>query len=204
MYFDLAFQSATSFNRLLCGYEKLLTDPGTLQSELTRTKEKLNSTERSVETMRLASKRNADKMKKTDEYKRQCGEARIAAAESETKTTLMLKRADIAEEKVSRFECEVAAGGRSLKETRLKYEALLKLRDHDLRTTSHSVRKYVRASKNPDLDTETESMEVNFKAVEHQLMNMSLPAIDLEELAQMFEEPPPPLEETIPTPRLES
>ncbi|CAN8307348.1 unnamed protein product [Cochlearia groenlandica] len=139
-------RAATNFNRLLCGYERMLTDPGTLPSEITKVKERLRSTKQAHETMRLASERNTDLVKRTDDYRRQREEAKVAAFEVEARTALMLKRAEIAKEKASRFEGEVAAVRRSLRETELKYEALLKLRDRDLRVTTHSARKVVKGA----------------------------------------------------------
>ncbi|CAN8319652.1 unnamed protein product [Cochlearia groenlandica] len=136
--------SATSFNRLLCGYEKMLTDPRSLQSDLTRTKEKLALTEQSLETMRVASEKNADRLRQVEYYRRQRDEARVAAATLETKVALMLKRVEIAEEKSSRFEGELTAAENSSREMAIKYEALLRLRDRDLRVSSHEVRKDVK------------------------------------------------------------
>ncbi|CAN8275454.1 unnamed protein product [Cochlearia groenlandica] len=115
-----------------------------LQSDLTRTKEKLCSTERALETMHVTSERNADRVKKVDDYRRQRDEARVAVAELETKVAVMLKRAEIAEEKSSRFENELIAAENSSREVKLKYEALLRLRDRDLRISSHAARKDVK------------------------------------------------------------
>ncbi|CAN8306613.1 unnamed protein product [Cochlearia groenlandica] len=136
---------ATSFYRLLCGYEKMLTDIGSLQSDLTRTKEKLALTERSLETMRVASEKNADRLRKVEDYRRQRDEARAAAAVLETKVALMLKRVEIAEEKSSRFEGELNVAENSSREMAIKYEALLRLRDRDLRVSSHEARKDVKS-----------------------------------------------------------
>ncbi|CAN8307945.1 unnamed protein product [Cochlearia groenlandica] len=122
----------------------MLTDPGSLQSDLTQTKEKLSSTERALETMRVASERNVDRLRKTDEYRRQRDEARTANAELEKKVALMLKRVEIAEEKSSRFVGELIAAEDSSREVKFKYEALLRLRDHDLRLSSHAARKDVK------------------------------------------------------------
>ncbi|CAN8307320.1 unnamed protein product [Cochlearia groenlandica] len=216
----------------------MLTDPGTLPSEITKVKERLRSTKQAHETMRLASERNTDLVKRTDDYRRQREEAKVAASEVEARTALMLKRAEIAKEKASRFEGEVAAVRRSLRETELKYEALLKLRDRDLRVTTHSARKVVKgadasvvkqvkdhltfrnarsaiersaiereiaeikanqdflvgiqAGRYPDFDVEVASMNENLAAVKGQLAAMFLFALDLEDLARMFEESPPP------------
>ncbi|CAN8272446.1 unnamed protein product [Cochlearia groenlandica] len=126
-------ESATTFNRLLCGYEQMLTDPGSLQSDLTRTKEKLVLAERSLETMRV------------DDYRRQRDEARAAAAALETKVALMLKWAEIAEEKSLRFEGDLTAAEDRSREMAIKYEALLRLRDRELRVSSHEARKDVKS-----------------------------------------------------------
>ncbi|CAN8271815.1 unnamed protein product [Cochlearia groenlandica] len=129
---------------MLCSYERMLIDPGTLQSELTRAKEKLCSTERALETMRVASERNADRLKRVDDYRRQRDEARATTAELETKVALMLKRVEIAEERSLRFESGLVAAKNISREMKLKYDAILRLRDRDLRNSCHSARKDVK------------------------------------------------------------
>ncbi|CAN8242441.1 unnamed protein product [Cochlearia groenlandica] len=138
------FQSATTFNRLLCGYEGMLTEPGSLQLELTRAKEKLSLTERSLETMRIASEKNADRLTQAEDYRRQRDEARTAAAALEKRAALMLKRAEIAEEKSSRFEKGLVEAEESSRAMSVKYETLLKLRDRGLQVSSHEARRDVK------------------------------------------------------------
>ncbi|CAN8271488.1 unnamed protein product [Cochlearia groenlandica] len=124
----------------------MLTDPESLQSDLTRTKEKLVLTERSLETMRIASEKNADRLRQVEDYRHQRDEAKAAAATLETKVALMLKRAEIAEEKSSRFERELIAAEESSRAVSMKYETLLKLRDRDLRVSSHEARRDVKGA----------------------------------------------------------
>ncbi|CAN8271572.1 unnamed protein product [Cochlearia groenlandica] len=123
----------------------MLTDPGSLLSDLTRTKERLCSTERALETMRVALEKNVDWLRQVDDYKRQREEAKAATAELETKVALMLKKAEIAEEKSSRFEGELITAESSSREVKIKYEAFLRLRDRDLRISSHAARKDVKS-----------------------------------------------------------
>ncbi|CAN8307600.1 unnamed protein product [Cochlearia groenlandica] len=122
----------------------MLTELGPLQHDLTRTKEKLALTERSLETMRIAPEKNADRLRQVKDYQRQRDEARTAAAALETRVTLMLKRAEIAEEKSSRFEGELVAVEESSRAMSVKYETLLRLRDRDLRVSSHEARRDVK------------------------------------------------------------
>ncbi|CAN8288846.1 unnamed protein product [Cochlearia groenlandica] len=179
----------------------MLTDPGTLQYELTRAKENLSSTERALETMRVASERNVDRLQRVEDYRRQRDEARATVAELETKMALMLRRAEIAEEKGGRFESEVIAAESSSRETQLKYEALLKLRDRDLRISSHSTRKNVKGigasvvnqkGEYPDFNAEAANMEEDLSVVKGKLAAMPLPSLDLADLARIFEDSPPP------------
>ncbi|CAN8272386.1 unnamed protein product [Cochlearia groenlandica] len=139
-----ADQSATTFNRLLCGYEGMLTEPGSPQHDMTRTNEKLALTERSLETMRIASEKNVDRLWQVEDYRRQRDEARTVVVALETRVALMIKRAEIAEEKSSRFERELVAVEESSRAMSVKYETLLRLRDRDLRVSSHEARRGVK------------------------------------------------------------
>ncbi|CAN8242552.1 unnamed protein product [Cochlearia groenlandica] len=60
-------------------------------------------------------------------------EAQVVCVESEKKAVVMVKRVEIAKEKNSRLEGDLAKSRNDLREMSLKYEALLKLRDHDLK-----------------------------------------------------------------------
>ncbi|CAN8255360.1 unnamed protein product [Cochlearia groenlandica] len=195
-------ESATSFNRLLCGYERMLTDPGTLQSELTTAKEKLSSTERALETMRVASERNADRLRRVDDYRRQRDEARATAAELETKVALMLKRAEIAEEKNSRFEArkDVKGIGASVVNQVKDHLSLLKARFQVEREFAKIKAKQdflvgIQKGEYPDFNVEAANMNEVMLAVKGKLAAMPLPSLDLEDLARMLEELSPPSEE---------
>ncbi|CAN8271788.1 unnamed protein product [Cochlearia groenlandica] len=182
-------ESATSFNRLLCGYERMLTDPGTLQSELTRSKEKLCSTEQALETMRVASERNADRLKRVDDYRRQRDESRETTAELETKVAPMLKRTEIAEEKSSRFESGLVKDHLSLLKARLPVEReIAKIK------ANHDFLVGIQKGEYPDLDAEAASMAEDLLVVKGKLAVMTLPSLDLTDLARMFEDSSPPSE----------
>ncbi|CAN8275394.1 unnamed protein product [Cochlearia groenlandica] len=96
----------------------MLTNPGSLQCDLARTKEKLCLTERALETMHVASERNADRLKKG----RDCRGKELAIRD------------------------KLIAAEDNSREVKLKYEALLRLRDCDLRISSHATRKDVKGT----------------------------------------------------------
>ncbi|CAN8324441.1 unnamed protein product [Cochlearia groenlandica] len=151
--------------------------------------------------MRIASEKNADRLRQVEDYRRQRDEAKAAAAALETKVALMLKRAEIAEENSSRFERELTAAEESSRAVSVKYEALFKLRDRDLRVSSHEARRGVKGAgvsmvnqrgDYRDLEAEAASMAEDLPVAEAKLAAMPLPALDLDELAKSFDDSTPP------------
>ncbi|CAN8243280.1 unnamed protein product [Cochlearia groenlandica] len=170
------------------------------------------------------------------EHARACANARTTNVELEKKVALVLKRAEIAEEKSSRFESELVATVDSSREVKLKYEALLRLRDHDLQLSSHATRKDVKGigasvmtqvkenlfllkrrslvereiveikanqdflagiqrGDYPDPEAEAASMAEDLSVVKGKLAAVSLPSLDLDDLARRFDDSLPPSDE---------
>ncbi|CAN8248099.1 unnamed protein product [Cochlearia groenlandica] len=151
--------------------------------------------------MRIASEKNADRLRQAEDYRRQRDEARSAATALDTRAALILKRVEIAEENSSRFERELIAAEESSRAMSMKYETLLKLRDRDLRVSSHEARRDVKGAgvmvvnqrgNYPDLEAEAASMAEDLLVVEAKLAAMPLPSLDLDELARRFDDSPPP------------
>ncbi|CAN8288862.1 unnamed protein product [Cochlearia groenlandica] len=150
--------------------------------------------------MRVASERNVDRLQRVDDYRHQRDEARATAAEQETKVALMLKRAEIAEDKNSRFEGELIAAENTRKDVKgIGASVVNRVKDHLslLKARFPIEREIVEIKANqdflvgiqkgeyPDFNVEAANMNEDLLAVKGKLAAMPIPSL----------ESPPPSEE---------